>query len=713
MQLGIVFLFLVGVTRGTSLEYSCPESRSEPQVVPSGQKIKLSTSDQGQLCTLTRTIRNQEISPLGRSYDGQVWESVAGPFNRLEYECDETYCEVTIPVDSDKDHVYSLVSFHHSLTQKETIARFLEQASFGTTIHEIDKLEGAAESSSLDEQFAKYISNQIHDLASTSHREVWRTNTSPRSENSDLEGRVTHPCEKGTRWRAFSFTEKDVSETLHLKKEAGRFSWSVNGHIRTMVDNVQLLSNMDFNFTPGSNFTICKVTPEMIGIEHEGSCQILKDGNPIIDLKNNEPEMTLLLSQSDLESGYLSPDAMSFTTGKSIENSVCDMIPLTEVGMAPVFSMAFDGRYFIHDPHLIWVENTVEKPYKYGSTNFAGHSKVLCPNAPRTFLNEKSCIMSPAETDCTSYQSIEGSVILDDEHIDNFYQATGKYIYVLTDLRVEDDNTIESPCTPGGTSRWARQLSDCVANIDPSTEQIFSQVLRKFDQTNEVVKDIRFPYDKSCITGEDELKSINVQVDGKCWKSVHPDQGNIYDFSLWAEDGMHPGNEGSQNPIKNSTESGSYDLRYPENYAMSWWNNNKKLFPLIGKLGQTVQFRDFPDHLKTKDVAEIFGFDTKVEGSSVLTCGSPGEVANDASYSSVFDITRKQSEDTTPREEYILQRGTVWSTIALTSSDQLRQRMAWALSQLLVISPDSISVDTNTENFLVYYDIFVRNAFGT
>ena len=53
--------------------------------------------------------------------------------------------------------------------------------------------------------------------------------------------------------------------------------------------------------------------------------------------------MMLLSSQSDMESGHLSPDTMSYTTGKSIENSICDVIPLTEVGMPPVFSMAFDG----------------------------------------------------------------------------------------------------------------------------------------------------------------------------------------------------------------------------------------------------------------------------------------------------------------------------------------------------------------------------------
>jgi uncharacterized protein (DUF1800 family) len=39
--------------------------------------------------------------------------------------------------------------------------------------------------------------------------------------------------------------------------------------------------------------------------------------------------------------------------------------------------------------------------------------------------------------------------------------------------------------------------------------------------------------------------------------------------------------------------------------------------------------------------------------------------------------------------------------------------MAWALNQILVIVKDGIpSQDRNTEIFLQYYDIMVRNAFG-
>lgn len=57
-------------------------------------------------------------------------------------------------------------------------------------------------------------------------------------------------------------------------------------------------------------------------------------------------------------------------------------------------------------------------------------------------------------------------------------------------------------------------------------------------------------------------------------------------------------------------------------------------------------------------------------------------------------------------------KGAVWSNVALTATDQFRQRMAWALSQVLVTSVSGLSRSDEVEPWMVYYDIFVRNAFG-
>lgn len=106
-----------------------------------------------------------------------------------------------------------------------------------------------------------------------------------------------------------------------------------------------------------------------------------------------------------------------------------------------------------------------------------------------------------------------------------------------------------------------------------------------------------------------------------------------------------------------------------------------------------------------------------------MVCGSPGEVANDPStgvnWLDISSITNARARvlgvprDSTPNYQLARQREFVWSEIALTSNDQLRQRMAWALFQIFALPKSSIQAEvSNTEFFIQYYDIFVRNAFS-
>ncbi len=97
-------------------------------------------------------------------------------------------------------------------------------------------------------------------------------------------------------------------------------------------------------------------------------------------------------------------------------------------------------------------------------------------------------------------------------------------------------------------------------------------------------------------------------------------------------------------------------------------------------------------------------------GDAVVICGSPGEVAN----GDIINNTFHYGETTNIKfgEEMQRQKKNVWNMIALSSEDQLRQRVAWALSQILVVTPNQIDEDDLSEAYLAYYDIFVRNAFG-
>ena len=68
-----------------------------------------------------------------------------------------------------------------------------------------------------------------------------------------------------------------------------------------------------------------------------------------------------------------------------------------------------------------------------------------------------------------------------------------------------------------------------------------------------------------------------------------------------------------------------------------------------------------------------------------MVCGSPGEVANDPLKTNTFVYPYSTNLDITPR-----QKKDVWNMIALNEEDQLRQRMAWALSQILVVTPKQV-----------------------
>ena len=84
--------------------------------------------------------------------------------------------------------------------------------------------------------------------------------------------------------------------------------------------------------------------------------------------------------------------------------------------------------------------------------------------------------------------------------------------------------------------------------------------------------------------------------------------------------------------------------------------------------------------------------------SSILSCASP-----------VAKVTHGRDTDWNlwRNREY------VWTTVVHDSDDQLCQRVAWTLAQLLVVARGAISVQgSHTEPFLTYYDIFTKNAFG-
>ena len=109
--------------------------------------------------------------------------------------------------------------------------------------------------------------------------------------------------------------------------------------------------------------------------------------------------------------------------------------------------------------------------------------------------------------------------------------------------------------------------------------------------------------------------------------------------------------------------------------------------------------------------------------TGTIVCGSPGEISNDPTTGdnwlelSSIDSDRSSAlglpVDTTNSESIGRQREFIWSETSLKANDQLRQRIAFALLHIFSLPKLAIGGESQyTELFLIYYDIFVRNAFG-
>ena len=149
---------------------------------------------------------------------------------------------------------------------------------------------------------------------------------------------------------------------------------------------------------------------------------------------------------------------------------------------------------------------------------------------------------------------------------------------------------------------------------------------------------------------------------------------------------------------------------------MSRWLAQAHHIPLLGRYGDTVNFAGLNPETLSPAIAEHFSAVATPASGKGERCGSPGEVGGDptkghlSSFRYLFRETDTNVLDDTQTAHH--QRQRIVNTISLTAPDQLRQRMAWALSQILVINEEA-SPTGLTEAFLRYYDILVRNAFGT
>ena len=144
---------------------------------------------------------------------------------------------------------------------------------------------------------------------------------------------------------------------------------------------------------------------------------------------------------------------------------------------------------------------------------------------------------------------------------------------------------------------------------------------------------------------------------------------------------------------------------------------------VIGKYGDHVEIisgdKTLPSPLNQPSVQDAFSIlEYNPASQPILMCGSPNEIASDPWQSDHgFDVPLPENSAWSSMSvwEYSGQKHTVWTHLALHAPDQLRQKMAWSLSQIVSVGlRDGRQVHDmeDTEAYLSFYDMFVKNGFG-
>ncbi len=210
-----------------------------------------------------------DIVPVARSYNNRNWERVAGPYAaQLQISgC----CTVDIPNTNNivgqggagagatlGERKFILLSFtnENSLSSKEEVARFFQQTTFGPTMTMINSWNY---NRNMDYEMAKWVKDQADAsiTPATYHREYFRERVSfsTWNEEQQIYFRPRYPCSKYARWREFSFTNNDLTETLSVTRWNGQFLLKVAGVPRTVMSSWK--NDDDSNIGTG-DFTFCE-----------------------------------------------------------------------------------------------------------------------------------------------------------------------------------------------------------------------------------------------------------------------------------------------------------------------------------------------------------------------------------------------------------------------------------------------------------------------
>ena len=226
---------------------------------------------------------------------------------------------------------------------------------------------------------------------------------------------------------------------------------------------------------------------------------------------------------------------------------VCGSVPpFAEEYDAPIVGQLPSGEWIQWSPTILFEDNgpsinTLPEDMTANVLSDGGGEifiqtgeKMKCSNVQRSFINEDTCFLSTDSTACSVNQPVDEVLIpLSTSNVIAFYDLADKYVYAIRGLVMED---IDEHACRKTKSRWeVKRGSTCSAptSLQAATMAALEDAITSSSDSNQFTKDVR--RSRSCDSNDVNVGKINVriQVGSDCYKHVHPDHLNVYDFSGW------------------------------------------------------------------------------------------------------------------------------------------------------------------------------------
>ena len=187
-----------------------------------------------------------------------------------------------------------------------------------------------------------------------------------------------------------------------------------------------------------------------------------------------------------------------------------------------------------------------------------------------------------------------------------------------------------------------------------------------------------------------------------CWEHVHEHMYNIYDMTYWTT--HHDGNAdadagGRANPIsKHLDNDNTIDFPFPDWHDMTRWRDRLSSLSYLGRFGDQVDFAALTVDVQTLEMAQYVGAITEETSLGFEACGAVDEVANDPLLGHHYYYNHDDETDHKRRRECDVRhtnaegKTMLFLSTVYNATDQLRHRMAWALSQIFNVNEYEILI---------------------